>query len=83
MKPVGVTAVSDAATISTDANVDTITAATKQFSARVEFCSSWGMQRNYLQVKVCYIIFSCRVIVDNHVPCVFYVCGLRFYVVEF
>ena len=41
MKPVGVTAVSDAATISTDANVDTITAATKQFvSACVEFCSS-------------------------------------------
>lgn len=40
MKPAGVTAVSDAATISTDANVDTITAATKQFSARIEFCSS-------------------------------------------
>ena len=62
MKPVGVTPASDDAatttttTISSDANVnvDTNKATTnKKFSARVEFCSSWGMQRNYLQVKVC------------------------------
>lgn len=23
----------------------------KKYTARVEFCTSWGMQRNYLQVK--------------------------------